>query len=171
MACSTLSPVLLLESTCWCLLLRQVSAFALYLITFSSTRLSRQLPSTLVFFMVVSRIFCVAIFEDLTLLGKWDAVRNKLEESTYLIMCLQETKCEHFDMAFIKKVCSPSFWLFWFCSLDWSFRWPPDTLVCFNILWFGSEKGKILSYCGLPLVTQWWQMDSNQYLWTLCWTG
>lgn len=33
---------------------------------------------------------------------KWDAVRNKIDESSCSIVCLQETKKENFDMAFIK---------------------------------------------------------------------
>jgi hypothetical protein len=39
----------------------------------------------------------------LNAIGKWDVVRNKLEESACSIVCLQETKCEHFYMDFIKK--------------------------------------------------------------------
>lgn len=35
--------------------------------------------------------------------GKWDAVWDKIEESACSIVCLQETKKEHFDMAFIRK--------------------------------------------------------------------
>jgi hypothetical protein len=35
--------------------------------------------------------------------GKWDVVSNKLEESTCSIVCLQETKREYLDMAFIKN--------------------------------------------------------------------
>lgn len=35
--------------------------------------------------------------------GKWDAVRDKIEESACSIVCLQETKKEHFDMAFVRK--------------------------------------------------------------------
>jgi exonuclease III len=35
--------------------------------------------------------------------NKWDAVRNKIEESAYSVVCLQETKKEAFDMAFIKN--------------------------------------------------------------------
>jgi hypothetical protein len=31
--------------------------------------------------------------------GKWDVVRNKLEESTCSIVCLEETKRDYFDMA------------------------------------------------------------------------
>ena len=35
--------------------------------------------------------------------GKWDAVREKIEESACSILCLQETKKEHFDSRFISN--------------------------------------------------------------------
>ena len=35
--------------------------------------------------------------------GKWDAVRDKINESTGSIVCLQETKHDHFDTPFIRK--------------------------------------------------------------------
>jgi exonuclease III len=35
--------------------------------------------------------------------GKWDAVREKIEESSCSVICLQETKREHFDTSYIKK--------------------------------------------------------------------
>jgi exonuclease III len=34
---------------------------------------------------------------------KWDAVRNKIEESLCSVIYLQETKREHFDMSYIRK--------------------------------------------------------------------
>ena len=34
---------------------------------------------------------------------KWDAVRDKIEESACLVICLQETKKENFDICFIRK--------------------------------------------------------------------
>lgn len=34
---------------------------------------------------------------------KWDAVRNKIEESSFSVICLQETKREHFDISCIRK--------------------------------------------------------------------
>ena len=34
---------------------------------------------------------------------KWDAVRNKIEESSCSIICLQETKRQVFDMQYIRK--------------------------------------------------------------------
>jgi hypothetical protein len=36
---------------------------------------------------------------------KWDALSNKIKESGYDIVCLQETKREHFDLKYIKKIC------------------------------------------------------------------
>jgi exonuclease III len=36
---------------------------------------------------------------------KWDAIRNKIEESASQIICLQETKRESFDSFYIKKFC------------------------------------------------------------------
>jgi len=34
---------------------------------------------------------------------KWDAIRNKIEESTCSVICLQETKRENFDISFIRN--------------------------------------------------------------------
>ena len=34
---------------------------------------------------------------------KWDALRNKIDESSCSVLCLQETKRESFDMAYIRK--------------------------------------------------------------------
>ena len=34
---------------------------------------------------------------------KWDAVRDKINESGCSIVCLQETKCENFDTPFIRQ--------------------------------------------------------------------
>lgn len=34
---------------------------------------------------------------------KCDAVQDKIEESAYAMLCLQETKREHFDMSYICK--------------------------------------------------------------------
>lgn len=37
--------------------------------------------------------------------SKWDAIRDKISESSASIVCLQETKRENFDIAYIKKFC------------------------------------------------------------------
>lgn len=34
---------------------------------------------------------------------KWDAIRNKIDESSCSIVCIQETKRENFDMAYIRQ--------------------------------------------------------------------
>lgn len=34
---------------------------------------------------------------------KWDAIRDKIQESTCSIICVQETKREGFDTSFIRK--------------------------------------------------------------------
>ena len=34
---------------------------------------------------------------------KWDAVRQKIEESACSVVCLQETKCSTFDSAFVRN--------------------------------------------------------------------
>ena len=34
---------------------------------------------------------------------KWDAIWNKIEESSCSIICLQETKREHFDISYIRN--------------------------------------------------------------------
>jgi len=36
-------------------------------------------------------------------LDKWDSVRDKINESACSIVCLQETKCDHFDIPFLRK--------------------------------------------------------------------
>lgn len=35
--------------------------------------------------------------------GKWDAIRNKINEYSASVVCLQETKREFFDDDYIKK--------------------------------------------------------------------
>jgi exonuclease III len=35
--------------------------------------------------------------------AKWDAVREKIKESSCSVLCLQETKRKHFDTAYIRK--------------------------------------------------------------------
>ena len=57
------------------------------------------------FIMINSRnwnILCWNI-TGLNVVDKHDAVRNKIEESGCSIVCLQETKIEHFEMSFIRK--------------------------------------------------------------------
>jgi exonuclease III len=39
---------------------------------------------------------------------KWDAIRDKITESAYQVLCLQETKRESFDIFYIKKFCPRS---------------------------------------------------------------
>lgn len=39
--------------------------------------------------------------------GKWDAIKTKILESKCDILCLQETKREFFDEAYVKKFCPP----------------------------------------------------------------
>jgi len=36
---------------------------------------------------------------------KWDAIRDKISESVCQVLCLQETKREHFDHYYLKKFC------------------------------------------------------------------
>lgn len=40
---------------------------------------------------------------------KWDAIRSKIMESNCDIVCLQETKRELFDLAYLKIFCPSSF--------------------------------------------------------------
>jgi exonuclease III len=37
--------------------------------------------------------------------GKWDALRDKITESALSVVCLQETKQEHFDSSYLRKFC------------------------------------------------------------------
>ena len=41
--------------------------------------------------------------------NKWDSIRDKIVESGYDIVCLQETKRETFDLQYIKNFCPPAF--------------------------------------------------------------
>jgi exonuclease III len=41
--------------------------------------------------------------------AKWNVIRNKIQEIGCDIVCLQETKREHFDLNYIKKFCPRAF--------------------------------------------------------------
>jgi hypothetical protein len=36
---------------------------------------------------------------------KWNAIHNKIEESSCVAFCLQETKCAAFDIGYLKNFC------------------------------------------------------------------
>ena len=36
---------------------------------------------------------------------KWNAISNKIEESACVVVCLQETKREEFDLQYLRKFC------------------------------------------------------------------
>lgn len=36
---------------------------------------------------------------------KWNSLRNKIKETCCDIICLQETKCEHFEQSYLRKFC------------------------------------------------------------------
>ena len=38
---------------------------------------------------------------------KWDSIKNKISEAQCDIVCLQETKRDHFDLNFIRLFCPP----------------------------------------------------------------
>jgi exonuclease III len=48
------------------------------------------------------RILCWNI-RGINVTEKWDAVQNKIKESACSVVCLQETKHEQFDMAYVRK--------------------------------------------------------------------
>jgi len=48
------------------------------------------------------RILCWNI-RGINATEKWDAVREKIDESSCSVICLQETKREHFDISYIRK--------------------------------------------------------------------
>lgn len=62
---------------------------------------------------------------------KWLALKQKIEESDCAILCLQETKREEIDAAYLffpkqdQQVC--------FLALNWSFRWSFGSLEWFYI--------------------------------------
>jgi hypothetical protein len=77
------------------------------------------LPLFLIFLMD-NRVWIILFWNirGLNASGKWEAVRNKLEESACSIVCLQETKRDHFDMAFIKNFAPRHFDCFDFVPAD-----------------------------------------------------
>jgi exonuclease III len=40
---------------------------------------------------------------------KWDAIRDRISESNCDVICMQQTRRQSFDMAFIKKFCPRGF--------------------------------------------------------------
>jgi len=40
---------------------------------------------------------------------KWNAIRDRISESNSDVICLQETKKEHFDAMFLRNFCPPTF--------------------------------------------------------------
>lgn len=49
---------------------------------------------------------------------KWDPIRNKIEESSANIFCLQETKRSSFDLPFIRKFAPKRFDKFDYCPSE-----------------------------------------------------
>lgn len=47
---------------------------------------------------------------------KWDFVKDKVVQSSYYIVCLQETKKDAFDRHFLKNICPTAFDAFEFLS-------------------------------------------------------
>lgn len=45
---------------------------------------------------------------DLNAVRKWDSIRNKIVEADCDIICLQETKKESIDQAFLRKILPPT---------------------------------------------------------------
>lgn len=50
-----------------------------------------------------NRNWHILCFRGINAIKKWDAVRNKIEESACLVICLQETKREFFDASYIRN--------------------------------------------------------------------
>jgi hypothetical protein len=86
----------------------------------SSARLCRQFSPRLLIFLMDNRVWNIMCWNirGLNASGKWDVVRNKLEESACSIVCLQETKRDHFDMAFIRNFAPRHFDCFDFVPAD-----------------------------------------------------
>lgn len=40
---------------------------------------------------------------------KWNAIKDRILDSHYDVLCLQETKREHFDDQFMRNICPPAF--------------------------------------------------------------
>jgi hypothetical protein len=68
---------------------------------------------------------------------KWDALSNKIEESGCDIVCLQETKREHFDLKYIKNFCPKKFNKFVFLP---SVGASGGTIIIWNDALFSGEQ-------------------------------
>lgn len=60
-----------------------------------------------------SNVFCCNI-RGFNAEGKWDSLRNKIIESNYDIISIQETKRSKFDLAYTRKFCPRIFYVFCF---------------------------------------------------------
>lgn len=72
---------------------------------------------------------------------KWDAIREKIEESACALICIQETKREHFDASFVRKFAPRRFDAFDFIP---SVGASGGILVIWNSLIF---QGVVLEKC------------------------
>jgi exonuclease III len=59
---------------------------------------------------------------------KWNAIRDKVVDSSYDVVCLQENKKKVFDINFLKNVCPPSFDKVGISSLYGCFWWDANSL-------------------------------------------
>jgi hypothetical protein len=71
--------------------------------------------------------------------SKWDDMRNKISESKYAIVCLQEIKKQHFDSDYLKK-----FWPSYLSKFEFSpFAGASGGLIT---IWNGNHfKGELIS--------------------------
>jgi hypothetical protein len=67
---------------------------------------------------------------------KWDAIRNKINECSANIFCLQETKREDFDLPYIRKFAPKRFDKFDFCP---SLGASGGILVCWASSYFSTD--------------------------------
>jgi exonuclease III len=68
--------------------------------------------------------------------GKWNSIKNKIKEKNCDMICLQETKRENFDRAYIKFFCPASFDCFEFVP---SVGFSGGTLVCWKSSMFSGH--------------------------------
>lgn len=91
---------------------------------------------------------------------KWEPIRNKIEESSANIFCLQETKREVFDIRYIRKFAPKRFDKFDFCPSEGA---SGGILVCWASSYFSVTIMEKHSYAIRLVVTSMHNLDT----WTL----
>ena len=96
---------------------------------------------------------------------KWLATRQKVEESAIGIVCIQETKRENFDLAYIHNFCPWRFNKFEYLP---SSLWRNSNCLEWNFVYRRNDFLKqILFIFAVHLQHLFQNLDSHQHLWAL----